>query len=32
MKAGTQDTAEHYFKIDKKSVDFGVKEMLKKMY
>ena len=32
MKAGTQDTAEHYFEIEKKCVDFGLKEMLKKMH
>ena len=32
IKAGTQDTAEHHFEIEKKCEDFGVKEMLKKMY
>ena len=32
MKAGTQDTAEHHFEIEKKYENFGVKEMLKKMY
>ena len=32
MKAGTQDTAENNFEIEKKCEDFGVKEILKKMY
>ena len=32
MKAGTQDTAEHHFKIEKRCEDFGATEMLKKMY
>ena len=32
MKAGTHETAEHHFEIEKKSEDFGEKEMLKKMY
>ena len=32
MKAGTQDTAEHHFEVEKKCEDFGVKEILKKMY
>ena len=32
MKVGTQDTGEHHFEIEKKSEDFGAKEMLKKMY
>ena len=32
MKAGTQDTAEHYFEIEKKIEDLGVREILKKMY
>ena len=32
MKAVTQDTAEHHFEIEKECENFGVKEMLKKMY
>ena len=32
MKAGTQDSAEHHSGIEKKCEEFGVKEMLKKMY
>ena len=32
MKAGTQDTAEHHFEIEKKFKDHVVKEMPKKMY
>ena len=32
MKAGTQDTAEHHFEIEKKCEDFCVKEILKQMY
>ena len=32
MKADTQDTAEYHFEIENKCEDFGVKEMLKKMY
>ena len=32
MKAGTQDTAEHHFEIEKKCEDFGVQEILKQRY